>query len=96
MLKAPAYTTTSNFGKSWAKAADYLEANKPEQERTQQKSKLLVDMTNDELQIEWRHWNSVIAEATGLGAPLATANEFRRDCERELRRRGLQPKQREG
>ena len=54
-----------------------------------EQSKLLVDMTEDELQIEWRHWNSIIAAATGWGASLAAANEFRRDCERELRRRGL-------
>lgn len=69
-------------------AADYLEANKPKEERTQQKSKLLVDMTDDELQIEWRY--CVITEATGWGESLAAANEFRRDCEHELRRRGLQ------
>ena len=44
-------------------------------------------MTLEELHAEVLHWDSVIAGATGWGGSLAAADEFRRDAEREIRKR---------
>ncbi len=51
--------------------------------------KPLREMTDDELQTEWRRWDACVAGATGWGAGLAVANAFRRDCLREMARRRL-------
>lgn len=52
-------------------------------------SKPLCDMTDAELRDERAHWNQLIVDATGWGAALAAAAEFRDDCDRELDRRAL-------
>lgn len=50
-------------------------------------SKALTEMTDAELVAERDHWDRIIANATGWGGGLGAANEFRTECERELRRR---------
>ena len=47
------------------------------------------EMTDDALLQEWRHWNEKIRNASGWGASLAAAAEFRADIARALARRGL-------
>lgn len=44
--------------------------------------------TTEELRAEWHQWNDNIKNATGWGAAVGAADEFRRDCARELERRG--------
>lgn len=51
-------------------------------------SKPFSEMTLDELRAEHEHWDKKIREATGWGAAVGAADEFRRDCAREIRRRG--------
>jgi len=51
--------------------------------------KPLFAMTDDELAAEREKWNRKIVDAPGWGAAVAAAHEFRDDCDRELRRRGL-------
>lgn len=47
------------------------------------------ELSDDVLVAEWRYWGGKIAGATRWGAAVGAADEFRRDCERELRRREL-------
>lgn len=49
----------------------------------------LRDKSDKGVLAEWRYWNDKIKAATGWGAALAAADEFRRCAESELRRRGL-------
>ncbi len=50
-------------------------------------SKPLRDMTDAELLAEWQKWEDEITNAAGWGAALAAADEFRKDCAREMARR---------
>lgn len=45
------------------------------------------EMTDDELQAEWQKWDDKISNATGWGAALSAADEFRTDAAREIQRR---------
>jgi len=45
------------------------------------------DLTLEQLIEERQYWNYKITSATGWGASLAAASEFRDDCDRELLRR---------
>jgi hypothetical protein len=45
------------------------------------------EMTLSELHAEKAHWDKVISEATGWGAALSAADEFRRGCERAIKHR---------
>jgi hypothetical protein len=45
--------------------------------------------SDDGLAAEWHYWNDKIATATGWGAALAAADEFRASCQREINRRGI-------
>ena len=56
--------------------------------------KSLPDMTDAELQAEWQRWDDEVTNATGWGAALAAADEFRKDCTREMARRPFFQKQR--
>lgn len=56
-------------------------------------SKAIKDLTDDELKLEWIMWDDEIKSATHWGAALAAANEFKIECERELRRRGIWKKE---
>ena len=47
------------------------------------------DLSDDALKEEYRTWNRKIREAKSWGAALAAAAEFREDCLKELKRRGL-------
>jgi hypothetical protein len=47
------------------------------------------DMTNEELLAEYVKWRDKVASATGWGAALAAADEFRTDALREIKRRGI-------
>jgi hypothetical protein len=55
------------------------------------KTKALCEMTNEELKMEWKMWDEKIKNATSWGAALAAAVEFKKDCEREMRLRGVSP-----
>lgn len=46
-------------------------------------------LTDEKLLAEWHHWNNKIINAPSWGASLAAANEFRIECEREMRRREI-------
>ena len=50
-------------------------------------SKHLSDMTDDELTAEFNQWDGYIKSATGWGAALGVANDFRRKVEQEQARR---------
>ncbi len=50
-------------------------------------SKSLKEMTDAELYAEWRRWDDKISNATGWGAALAAADEFRRAVSREIQLR---------
>lgn len=51
--------------------------------------KAIRDLTDEELVAEWKYWDEKIRSATGWGASLAAADEFRRQCESQIRLRGL-------
>ena len=48
------------------------------------------EMTDAELRIEFERWDREVREATGWGAALAQAAEWRDACERLMRCRGIQ------
>lgn len=50
---------------------------------------LLRNKTDTGLLAEWQHWEDKINSAKGWGASITAADEFRRDCRREIERRGL-------
>lgn len=52
-------------------------------------NKLIRDLTDQELRDEYKHWDDKIVNATGWGAALGAADEFRRECAAELHKRGL-------
>lgn len=54
-------------------------------------SKLLREMSEAELREEWHRWDNKIASFNGWGIALTAAVEVRRDCARELLRRGVTP-----
>jgi len=45
--------------------------------------------SDEDVLAEWWRWDEKIKSATSWGAALAAADEFRKDAERELRRRGI-------
>lgn len=51
--------------------------------------KPIKQLTNEELLIERKHWDDLIRGTTMWGAALTAADEFRKDCEIELRIRGI-------
>lgn len=55
------------------------------------KDKRLSEMTNAEVLAEWSKWDDQIKNATGWGAAVGAADEFRTDAARELHRRGIEP-----
>lgn len=74
------------------KAARYIE--KLEEQRalrgeTKPVGKKIRDLSDDELLAEWHQWNDKIKNAPGWGAAVGAADEFRRTCAQELRRREL-------
>jgi hypothetical protein len=50
--------------------------------------KLIEEMTLEEAQSEYRKWDKKIAEATGWGAHLTAADEFRREAKLRILRLG--------
>jgi hypothetical protein len=50
---------------------------------------LIRDLTDVQLAAQWQNWNNKITNATNWGASLTAANEFRRECEREINERGI-------
>lgn len=49
----------------------------------------IAELSDNDLFVEWCRWNNQIAAAKSWGGALAAALQFRRDCAREARRRGL-------
>ena len=49
--------------------------------------KQISDLTDDELALEFKKWDDYIKDATGWGAALTAADEFRSACEKEMRKR---------
>ena len=49
----------------------------------------ISELSDEDLIAEWHHWNDEIKAATGWGAALAAADEFRRACEQQIEKRGL-------
>jgi hypothetical protein len=47
------------------------------------------ELSDTQLLEEWDYWDNKIRDATSWGASLAAADEFRRACEGEIRRRGI-------
>lgn len=52
-------------------------------------SKYISELSDQELKIEWLLWDDEISSAIHWGAALGVANEFRHECEVELKKRGL-------
>jgi hypothetical protein len=50
---------------------------------------LIRDLSDEELVKEWHCWDERVKKATGWGAALAAADGFRKDCERQIIKRGL-------
>ena len=49
--------------------------------------KQLADMTIEELRVEFDKWDAKIRLAERWGSALAIADEYRRQCAREMKRR---------
>jgi hypothetical protein len=50
---------------------------------------LIRDLTNEQLIAEWKDWDDRIRNTKSWGAALAAANGFRKECQREINKRGL-------
>jgi hypothetical protein len=49
----------------------------------------IKDQSDEELLKEYQYWNDKVKNATSWGAALTAADEFRRECYREINLRGL-------